>query len=155
MEDRSDTCTKHLNRYSKCKFEGCESLKLCKFCVVDSKDDLKHFYEHFDSIQSQDYDLTKYKDQLKIVEEFDELNKIFIEQLDKAHGFTDNTIQSLVNSRSLISTELRRAFFEKYSAISSGFEEFVKSFTEKLGKLKTNDKNIIKEIKSMKDILEI
>ena len=154
MEDDSDVCSKHMTRYLKCKFQNCSSLKICKICSTESKEDLKHLYEHFDNIETIEDDLSKYKDKIKIVEEFVELNKVFVSQLVMAHGFTENTLQGLINSRALISGELRKAFFEKYTGISTSFEEFVKSFNEKLGNLKTSNKNILKEIRVMKDQLE-
>ena len=97
MEDNLDTCLKHFNRYLRCIIDGCTSIKVCKLCSVNDKEKVKHLYDHFESIVSQQDELSKYKDQLKIVEEFGELNKLFINQLEKAECFADNAFQCLVN----------------------------------------------------------
>ena len=43
-------------------------LKIYKICSTEYKEDLKHLYEHFDKIETIQDDLSKYKDQTKIVE---------------------------------------------------------------------------------------
>ena len=126
MEDTNGICKKYLSNTLSCTFEDCNYKKICKQCAIDNKEQLKHLYDHFDNLTHTDDYSSAYKDQIKLVDEFGELNKVFLNILEGSNLFTNSIFQNLIRSRSLIANELNSALLEKYKQMTSELEEFAK-----------------------------
>jgi hypothetical protein len=148
-------CGVHGIAFLECSSEGCDKKTVCKLCAFAKKEDLQHCIDHFDSLKdSNQKELATYSSKTKDYEGYADLNKIYMESIEKASTFTENIFEGINQSKVLIVHQLRDSVFCKYNDATESFEILVKNLTEKLGTVNLSDKKCVDSIKRMKAELE-
>jgi hypothetical protein len=149
------TCGVHGIAFLECSSEGCDKKVICKLCAFAKKEDLQHCIDHFDSLKDSNHkELATYSSKTKDYEGYADLNKIYMESIEKASTFTESIFEGINQSKTLIIHQLRDSVLCKYDETTESFEVLVKNLTEKLGTINLSDKKLVDSIKRMKAELE-
>jgi hypothetical protein len=155
MESISNVCPLHGSTFLTCTAENCTKKLICKFCTFDKKEDLEHVANHYEYIVNRSEEtLKEYASKQKDFEGYADLNKIYIESLNKAEGFSENFFNGFNGVKLEVINQLRQSIVNKYGEITESFESLVKNLTEKISNINLQDKKASLEFKKMKGDLE-
>jgi hypothetical protein len=152
----TQTCGVHGIHFLECSEENCTKKQFCKLCQFNSKEDLQHSVDHHEWIKDTNQtEVETYRSKMKDYEGYADLNKIYMDSIEKAEKFSETFFEGLSQIKVLIIQQLRESVLDKYNDTTSGFEELVKTLTERLGNMNLSDKKCVDSIKRMKSDLEV
>jgi hypothetical protein len=148
-------CKKHQIQQATCTYENCVKSLICKFCAVESKEELLHLIEHYDNIK----DITsenglEFKTKVKEDEMYGDLNTAYIGFIDKSNTILDTVFGGLLEKKLLISEQVGNSLFAKYEEMTVQFETLVKSLSDKLNSMSTTDNKAKEEFRKIKKDLD-
>jgi hypothetical protein len=145
------TCGVHGLCFLECNAENCTKKTVCKLCAYNSKEDIQHVLDHFDHLKdSEQREIAEFSTKTKDYEGYADLNKIYNDSVAKASSFTEGFFEGINQSKALMIYQLRESVLGRYNELTTGFEDLVKSLTEKLGSVNLQDKKCVDGIKRMK-----
>lgn len=123
---------------------------LCKLCVFENKEELKHLKDHYDYILDLIPSNKKYQEALHDYEGFELLNKVYIEKLEKADEIIDSSFEKIHASKYEIISRVKTVLQLVYDNLTSNFEKYVKSVSSNINSLDINDVSSKEEFKKLK-----
>jgi hypothetical protein len=156
INHKPDTCPKHNTSMMKCLYENCEKPKTCKFCSLESKDGVKHLYEHYDNLKDDLFveSTSEYKNKIKDEELYGDLNVAYVEYLEKINSDLEQVFSELSEKKLIISEQISTSVISKYEIITLEFEDLVKSLNEKINYISTSDPKSKEEFREIKKQLD-
>ena len=158
---QNNSCNLHKILLIKCTFENCEKggIPICKYCVLNSKEQISHLAEHFDYIKNLLYEnenesIKSFENSLKCEEEYGDLNKIFKDIYEKSRNEIDSIFNEIQNKRIIMIEQFRYTLLTKYELFTNELEELIKTLSQKLNSVNSKDTKLKEEILKMKKELE-